>query len=224
MCGRYALTLPLEAMRQLFQFDGQPNLAPLLDVRPTSRVAVIRHGPTGQRQIMDMRWGFVPRFAKTIDPRPLINARAETIADKPSFRDAFRKRRCIVPMDFYYEWQAPAEPKAPKQPYAIARADGQMMAAGAIWETWRAQDGTLIDTMAIITRAPDPEIAAIHDRMPIEIAIDDLALWLDPNTDPSTVIAMMNGPNAPRKARPVDLPKAKPKPSNHVQGDLFGAD
>jgi putative SOS response-associated peptidase YedK len=78
--------------------------------------------------------------------------------------------------------------------------------------------------MAIITRAPDPEIAAIHDRMPIEIAIDDLALWLDPNTDPSTVIAMMNGPNAPRKAHPVDLPKAKPKSSNLVQGDLFGAD
>ncbi len=220
MCGRYAVTLPLEAMRQLFQFDGQPNLAPNLDVRPTDLVPVIRHDGQNRRQIITLRWGFVPRFAKSIDPKPLINARAETARDKPSFSEAMRSRRCLVPMDFYYEWQTdPTSPKPVKKPFAIGRADGAMMAAAGLWEVWRTADGQILESMAILTRAPDPEIADIHDRMPIEIESGDIEAWLDPDTDHSRIDTMLIKPCPVRTARPQQS-TARPKPAPG-QGDLF---
>jgi putative SOS response-associated peptidase YedK len=219
MCGRYAVTLPVEAMRQLFRADGSPNLAPRLDIRPTTQVPVIRAGTNGTRQIAQLRWGFVPRFAKAIDTKPLINARAETVADKPTFRDAFAKRRCLVPMDYYYEWQTQGS-KMPKQAYAIGRADGTPFAAAGIWEAWAQSDGSVLESLAILTKAAAAEIAHIHDRMPVEIAADDFELWLDPTTTKPALSDLIAKVPQARQARPVDAATFKQPPP---QADLFGA-
>ncbi len=225
------MTLPVEAMRQLFQADGSPNLAPRLDIRPTTQVPVIRAGANRSRQIAQLRWGFVPRFAKAIDSKPLINARAETVAEKPTFRDAFAKRRCLVPMDYYYEWQAPRDglapgPKSAKQAYAIGRADGAILAAAGIWEAWLQSDGSVLESLAILTMAAAAEIAHIHDRMPVEIEANDFDLWLDPaTTKPALSDLIAQAPQARqapqmRQARPVDAATFKQPPP---QADLFGA-
>ena len=119
MCGRYSLTTPLEGVQQLFGIDEMPNLAARYNIAPTQPVVVIRRGETGGRELTHMRWGLVPSWAKAVNSGPLpINARADTIADKPSFRNAFRRRRCLIPADGFYEWQP--QPTGPKQPMRIA--------------------------------------------------------------------------------------------------------
>lgn len=216
MCGRYAVTLPPEAMRQLFLFDGLPNLGPRWNVAPTQDVPVIRRGAGDHRRVLVMlRWGLVPRFARALTGPPLINARIETLLEKPTFRDAAIKRRCLVPMDHYYEWTSAPGSKI-KQPWAIARVDGQPMAAAGIAETWTGPDGARVESVAIITRAAAPEIAMIHDRMPAEVGIEDLDPWLDPACPAVEALARIAGPSAPRAARKVS------RRLNHVRAE--GAD
>jgi putative SOS response-associated peptidase YedK len=214
MCGRYAVTLPLEAMRQLFRFEGHPNLMPNRDIRPTDQVPVIRREALGRTLVL-MRWGLVPRFAATIGPKPLINARAETLSEKPSFNQSLDRRRCLVPMDFYYEWKKTTGPKG--LPFIIQREDETMMAAAGLWDTWRDPDGKILESMAIITTVPAAEIADIHDRMPVMIEADDYDLWLDPKADKTQVQKLLTKGAAKKKAAPV----APVKPVL-AQGDLFG--
>ena len=214
MCGRYAVTLPLEAMRQLFRFDGHPNLMPNRDIRPTDQVPVIRRDAKGRALVL-MRWGLVPRFASAIAPKPLINARAETLTEKPSFNQSLDRRRCLVPMDFYYEWKKTQGAKG--LPFIIQREDETMMAAAGLWDVWRGADGQILESMAIITTVPAPEIADIHDRMPVMIEPDDFDLWLDPHTDKTQVQKLLIKRVSKKKASPV-----APVRPVLAQGDLFG--
>jgi putative SOS response-associated peptidase YedK len=176
MCGRYSLTTPVEALRRLFRFEQLPNLAPRYNIAPTQLAPVVRASATG-REIVNLRWGLVPAWAKEIAGPPLINARAESVAEKPSFRNAFAKRRCLVPTDGFYEWEEVR--KGVKQPWRIVRRDGEPYAFAGLWESWRAPDGTNLESFTILTTAASSELAPLHDRMPVILATNDHGRWLD---------------------------------------------
>ena len=190
MCGRYTLTTPLEALRHLFDFAESPNFAPRYNIAPTQTVPVVRVGE-GRRSLVMMRWGLLPSWAKDMSMAArMINARAETVANKPAFRAAFRARRCLVPADGYFEWQTEG---GRRQPYRVTRADGAPMAFAGLWERWKAlQDsrgknpvsaGELIETFTIVTTAAGPSVGNLHDRMPAVIEPDDFETWLSAPAD-----------------------------------------
>lgn len=178
MCGRYSLTSPVEAMAGLFLFDERPNLGPRFNIAPTQEVPVIRRTDAGQREIALMRWGLVPSWAKEIGgSAPLINARGETVAEKPSFRSAFKKRRCLIPADGFYEWKKLESGQ--KQPYRIALPDDAPFGFAGIWEQWQSAQGDMLESCAIITTLASDRIADIHPRMPVILPPDSFDDWLD---------------------------------------------
>ena len=199
MCGRYSLTTPVEALRQLFDFPEQLNLRPRYNIAPTQEVAAVRRDPppaagarvgdpaggkvcVSGRHLVLLRWGLIPAWAKeaAIGSR-MINARAETLADKPAFRSAFRKRRCLIAADGFYEWRTTAEaPKAPKQPYYIRLESDAPFAIAGLWERWRDPAGATIESCTLITTEANPELASIHHRMPVILAPADYDAWLEP--------------------------------------------
>lgn len=177
MCGRFAITLPPEAMARLFAAEPAPGLpeSPRYNICPTQTVAAVAL-VAGRRRLGPMRWGFLPRWsAGPGDGPPLFNARAETIAEKPAFREAARARRCLIPAAGFYEW-TPGE--GPKQPWFIARADGAAMVFAGVWQVWQGAQGQRLTTCAIVTAAAEGAMAALHDRVPVVVAPDDWALWL----------------------------------------------
>ena len=174
MCGRYSITTPVEAMRQLFNFQGLPNLGANYNVAPTSAVPLVRM-QDGNRDIAMARWGLVPSWAKEIRPKPLINARSETVAEKPAFKSSYRRRRCLVPADGYYEWHTTSH--GLKQPYYIHRKDSGVIAMAGIWSDWMSPDGSELDTMAILTTEANAALKKLHHRMPVMIQESDFDLW-----------------------------------------------
>jgi putative SOS response-associated peptidase YedK len=183
MCGRFTLTSPLEALRDLFGISERLNLAASFNIAPTHKIAAVRIGDDGERHFAWLAWGLIPAWAKdaTIAGR-LINARGETVASKPSFRDAFRKRRCLIAADGFYEWKA-AKLGAPKQPYRVTLADEGPFAFAGIWERWQnpaaaLSDESVLETCAIITTAAAAPITHIHHRMPVILEADDHEAWL----------------------------------------------
>jgi len=192
MCGRYSLTSPVEAMAQLFGFPDRPNLAPRYNIAPTQQAPVVRLHGTG-RELALLRWGLVPHWAK--DPSiaaRLINARAETVAEKPSFRDAFRRRRCLVPADGYYEWQKLA---GARQPWRMVLAGGETQsrpfAFAGLWERWAGPDGAALETFTILTTEANTATRDIHPRMPVVLEPDAHALWLEPTADRRALEAVL---------------------------------
>jgi putative SOS response-associated peptidase YedK len=178
MCGRYFQQRGPAAVARYFEtVNPVPNLAPSWNRAPTQEaLAVRRHPETGARHLDPLRWGLVPRWAK--DPAigsRMINARAESLAGKPAFRDAYAKRRCIVTADGFYEWRA--EGRA-KQAYAVAMRDGAPMPLAGLWEGWRAPDGTILRTCTIVTTEANERLAAIHERMPVILPPEAWPLWL----------------------------------------------
>ena len=178
MCGRFASSLPPEAIRALFRTPGvPPNLGPNWNVAPSQDAMVVRRHPeTSERRLDALRWGLVPPFIKDlrIAPKP-FNVRSETVATSGMFRRALAKRRAIVPADAYYEWRAT---QTGKQPYAIARADGAPVAFAGLWETWRAQDGEALRTFAILTANFNRPMSVLHPRMPVVLDEADWPAWL----------------------------------------------
>lgn len=174
MCGRYLLTAPVDALAVLFGFQGRPNLAPRWNIAPTQAAAVIH--PTGGtgRELAFLRWGIVPPWSKSLSGGPpLINARGETVAQKPAFREAFRKGRCIAPADGFYEWRGKGKAK---QAYFIKPA--KSVGFAAISATWRAPDGEVIDSFALVTTEATGPIAKIHHRAPVVIPLDKIDEWM----------------------------------------------
>ena len=205
MCGRFALTLPPEAVRAYFGYVDQPNFPPRPEIRPADPVAIVRN-EGGARRFALVRWGFLPGFVKDEKEFPLlINARAETVFEKPSFRNAIRRRRCLLAADAFYEWRKLDEKGRRKQPYRIARATGEPLALAGIWETWQSPNGSEIETAAILTTEANAALASIHDRMPVSLDPVDFAAWLDPATEIERVAARLRPlePDA-LEARPID--------------------
>ena len=214
MCGRYAVTLPPEAMAQLFGTLNAIDFPPRYNIAPTQPiVAIWEEG--GSRTARLVRWGLVPGWVK--DPREfplLVNARAEGMLDKPAFRTALRHHRCVVPASGYYEWHTGPDKK--KQPFYITRADGRPFAFAGLYSTWLGPNGEEIDTAATITVAANPELSAIHDRMPAILAAEEVAPWLDVRHVDAKEASAQARPLAPGLVRfhPVD-PRVG---SAHVEG------
>ncbi|MEP5151647.1 SOS response-associated peptidase [Planktotalea sp.] len=177
MCGRLAVTLPNDAMAQLFAAQPANNLpeVPNYNVCPTTQVHVIWN-ETGTRQLGQMRWGFIPHWYKKPNDGPLlINARAETIAEKPAFKAACRERRCLIPASGFYEWTK--DENGARDPWYIHAQDKSMLAFAGIWQDWSNGDDQF-RTCSVVTTGANEAISQIHHRMPVILQQDDWALWL----------------------------------------------
>ncbi|MGE0566098.1 MAG: SOS response-associated peptidase [Pseudolabrys sp.] len=184
MCGRYSVTTAPDAMRRLFRYGELPNFPPRYNVAPTQPIAVVRL-VDGERHFVLMRWGLWPSWVK--DPKTfalLINARGETAAEKPAFRAAMKRRRCLIPADGFYEWQRDG---ARKRPFYIRQRSQEPFAFAGLWETWTGPNGEELDTAAIVTIGANATLKPIHDRMPVIVPPDAFDLWLDPNADAKLV-------------------------------------
>jgi putative SOS response-associated peptidase YedK len=176
MCGRFVITSPPAALRQVFGYAEQPNFPPRFNVAPTEPVPVVIL-ENGIKHFRLMRWGFLPAWVK--DPKQfslVINARSETVLIKPAFKNAIKRRRCLIPADGYYEWHTSDNRK---RPYFIYRRDSPPIGFAALAETWMGPNGEELDTVAIVTAAASPDLAVLHHRVPVTIAPGDFDRWLD---------------------------------------------
>ncbi len=195
MCGRYAITLPPEAMQALFGYRERPNFPPRYNIAPTQPVPVVR-AHDGARQFMLMRWGFIPGWVKNPKSFPLvINIRAESAAEKPAFRAALTRRRCLMPADGFYEWQRVSQGRqSENRAFLVRRPDRGLFTFAALWETWHSQDGSEIDTVALVTGPANGLMSAIHERCPVIIAPGDHDAWLDPAAEAAEVAPLLRPP------------------------------
>ncbi|MDT8436467.1 MAG: SOS response-associated peptidase [Gemmatimonadota bacterium] len=187
MCGRFTLATPAAEWAALFELGDVPEFAPRWNIAPTQDVAAVRVVPRAdggadpaEREVARLRWGLVPHWAKEVDPlgRALINARSETAAEKPSFRDPFRARRCLVVADGFYEWGPGTGGR--KQPYWIGLAGGGPFGFAGLWDRWEVEPGTVLETCAILTTGANEALRPLHDRMPVILPPAEHRTWLDP--------------------------------------------
>lgn len=189
MCGRFVVRSSPEEIRRLLGYEDTPNFPPRYNVAPTQPIAIVRID-RGKRRFALTRWGLIPSWVK--DPKQfalLINARAEGITQKASYRAAMQRRRCLVPADGFYEWQ-----KTPggKRPFYVHARNGGPMAFAGLWETWMDATGGEIDTAAIVTCPANAMLAPIHDRMPVVLAPEKYDAWLDTeNVDAAAASALL---------------------------------
>lgn len=192
MCGRFVITSPPAALRQIFGYLEQPNFPPRHNIAPTQPIPVVIL-ENGARCFRLMRWGLLPGWVK--DPRKftlLINARSETVTEKPAFKNAIRRRRCLIPADGYYEWQGSEKPK---RPFFIHRRDGAPIGLAGLAETWIGPNGEELDTVAIVTAPASADLSVLHHRVPVTIAPGDFDRWLDCSGDSAEdVMALLHAP------------------------------
>ncbi|HJP37082.1 MAG TPA: SOS response-associated peptidase [Gammaproteobacteria bacterium] len=180
MCGRFAMFTPLADIVSQFGVNDPPALDPRYNIAPTQPVAAIRADSEGLRSLDLLRWGLVPHWAK--DPsigNRLINARAETVAEKPAFRQAFSRRRCLVLASGFYEW---SETPAGKFPFFISPRGGECLALAGLWEQWRDGEDGVLESCVIITTAANASLDRVHQRMPVLLGDEGQALWLTATT------------------------------------------
>lgn len=190
MCGRFSLTTPGPILAEMF---GVVDLAlpPRFNVAPTQSVPVVRV-VDGQRVIALLRWGLVPSWSK--DPKkgpPLINARADTVAEKPAFRAALKYRRCIVPADGFFEWKKEG---AKRLPVHFKLRDGRPFGFAGLWECWKSPEGEILESMTILTTTPNELVAAVHDRMPAILPPSGYDAWLNPSIKDAAAVIGLLGP------------------------------
>ena len=190
MCGRYSLTSPAEAVRALFGYEARPNLRPRYNIAPTDEVLVVRLAKDERsREPAMMRWGLVPWWAEDIRiGAKTINARAETVASKPAFRDAFRDRRCLVAADGFYEWRKEGKLR---RPFRIVRRGRDPFAFAGLWDRFSPAEGGAIDSFTIITTEANALLRPLHGRMPVMLDAADYDAWLSPDADPPSLHALL---------------------------------
>jgi putative SOS response-associated peptidase YedK len=221
MCGLYSFKASAEEVRRLFEYVETPDLAPRPYVAPLSPIVIVRQ-ENGARHFEHVRWGFIPSWLKEPKPgKPIINARSETLLEKPSFKNAIRRRRCLIPADGYYEWVGDVPGK--KIPHYIHRPDHGLFAFAGIWEHWMGADGSEIETAAIITSEPNAVIAKIYDRMPIVVQPENHATWLDVRSeDTSGIMLLLKSPADDYFVHePIRIERKAPPPKPKAQLDLF---
>ena len=200
MCGRFTLRTPADELARLFTDLHCPDLVsagsglfrPRFNIAPTQTVLTIRTQTHDQRcEVVPMRWGLIPSWSKSLTGPPLFNARSETVAEKPSFRTAFRRRRCLIPADGFYEWQV-LSPKQ-KQPQYITLRSGQPFAFAGLWETWQPPDRSRVESCTILTTAANEFMRPFHDRMPVILSPVEFAPWLAPElSEPEQLLPMLD--------------------------------
>ncbi len=213
MCGRFTLQSPSDVLADLFDVDDVPGLEPRYNIAPTQTVVALRAGMDDEpRELAFFRWGLIPFFAKDMKMGArMINARSETVASKPSFRAAFKRRRCLIPADGFYEWRKVADDKIP---FHIGFGDGSALAMAGLFERWKNPDGNVVESCTILTTEPNPEMAPIHDRMPVILGPEDWDLWLDPGVESRQLLEPLFSPWAGTKLVPVPVSKHVNSPRN----------
>lgn len=230
MCGRFTLAAPGEALADEFELEETPELVPRYNIAPTQPVLVLRARPTGRRA-ETMKWGIAYPPSQGRRPPLLINARAETLGERPAWKDALWRRRCLIPADGFYEWK---DEDGRRQPYYIARRDGRPLALAGLWQPRFTPEGETSCT--IVTTRPLPPVAAIHDRMPVVLDPAARSVWLDEEAEREAVVRLLLTPALPYEmaVHPVGTlvnsaahdepacrePLAAPPPPR--QGRLFG--
>lgn len=179
MCGRYALTSPPAVIAERFGLAWAPDVPPHYNIAPSQMIPVVRNTEQG-RELAWLKWGLIPSWSKdaSIGMR-LINARGETLGDKPAFRNAYRRRHCLVPADAFYEWKPVA---GRKQPYCIRMRDQALFGMAGLWEHWVAPDGQVVESCTIVTVDANARVAEVHERMPLILAPADYDAWLAAST------------------------------------------
>jgi len=214
MCGRYRLSRRKQLVEEYFDCGGDEDWIPRYNVAPTQPVPIIRQNPKEpRRELWLARWGLIPWWAKdSSGSAGMINARSETAATKPAFRDALKLRRCLIPANGFYEWQKAGKSK---QPYCFEVNEGTLFAFAGIWDRWRDAGGNTVDTCSILTTSPNAVTSPVHDRMPVILDPDSYDLWLDPGMHDVRVVSDMLKPFDAR------LMRAYPVSSrvNHVAND-----
>ncbi len=232
MCGRYSLFAPGGLLEALFQIEPLGELPPRYNIAPGGPILAVRPTKTGTRAPALFQWGLIPSWSKdpTIGAR-MINARAETAAEKPSFRAAMKRRRCLIPASGFYEW---AKAGSARQPFYIEMKDKEPFAFAGVWEGWCGEDGSEIDSCAILTTDANDLLKTIHHRMPVILHPKDFDRWMDPaNEKPATVADLLRPYSADKMtARPVSRRVNSPRnddpacmeeetEAREEQGDLF---
>jgi putative SOS response-associated peptidase YedK len=191
MCGRYMHLSSGPGMASWFGLDDGPTLPARYNVAPSQTVPVIRMAADGsKRECALLRWGLVPSWAKEMtQSASTINARAETLLEKPTFRTPFRRRRCLVPADGFYEWKATGQKH--KQPFAIRPADGNPLAFAGLWDRWQSPEGEVLESMTVVTTSANELLRPLHERMPVILPREHYALWLDPKEKPEDLLSLL---------------------------------
>ena len=192
MCGRYELSSHPAAIALAFGLAHPPDVRPRYNIAPTQQVPIVRLNSAGERELAQVRWGLVPRWAK--DPAigvRMINARGETLTTKSAFSNAYARHRCLLPVNGFYEWQLT---RAGKQPLHIGMADGRPFGLAGLYERWLSPEGEVLDTCTIVTTSASAALRAMHDRMPVIVPSPHYARWLDPaNADVADLVAPWSG-------------------------------
>jgi putative SOS response-associated peptidase YedK len=215
MCGRYTLSTPTDEIAALFDLSTQldlPALPERYNVAPTQEAAVVRVVAPGTPRRLDLlRWGLVPYWADDLSiGNRMINARSESVADKPAFRRSFRRQRCLVATDGFYEWKKEGKLK---QPYHIRRKDRHPFAFAGLWERWKNPEGNLLDTFTILTTSANDLLRPLHDRMPVIVDRRDFALWLDPEVTDPAVLQPLLAPAPPDEMETVPVSRTVNSPA-----------
>ncbi len=213
MCGRFFFLSSGSAVADLFQLDGVPEIAPRYNIAPTQRVLAVGLDNMGRRNIASFKWGLVPRWSHDTKLAP-INARVETAADKPTFAEALRQRRCLLPADGFYEWKRQGKAK---QPFVFRLRDDRPFAFAGIWEAWRPESGPALLTCAILTTAANEVVGPVHNRMPLILDPRHYEVWIDRGVQEPAELADALRPIPAEQMRayavstwPISLPRLAP--------------
>lgn len=230
MCNLYSFRKSPDEVKALFGYPEQPNFPPRDVVAPGQPIAIVK-GEKANRHFALVRWGFVPSWTKEMKSgKPLTNARSETVFEKPSFRHAIRRRRCLVPADGFYEWKGDVPGR--KQPYHITAPHDGLFAFAGIWEHWTSPDGSELESAAILTTQPNTMMSQIHTRMPVVIKPEDFNRWLDHSRPDGRQVTELMKPvedsffvatetELPRRNRKVPAPEPEPEKQSADQLKLF---
>lgn len=216
MCGRYTLSSPIEVVADLFSVDpgnAPQSLVPRFNVAPTQSVPVVRVSRPGAPRTLEMlRWGLIPSWAKEAEiGNRMINARSETAAEKPAYKSSFRKKRCLIAADGFYEWKPEGKLK---QPFLIHQASGKPFGIAGLWSSWRDPQGEALETFTILTTSPNSVLSPIHDRMPVILDPADYDLWLDPKVEDVERLQALMAPAPVEGWEAVPVSRAVNNPAN----------
>jgi putative SOS response-associated peptidase YedK len=216
MCGRFYLDVPKDEFLAHYQLVDAPILPPRrYNIAPSQDILAVRAIDSGERTVSLLHWGLIPSWSKEEKSHfSMINARAETVASKPAFRAAFKRRRCLIPASGFYEWQPQDHYK---QPYAICMKDNELFSLAGLWEHWESPEGKLIESCSIIVTNANAVLKPIHDRMPVILAPEDYETWLDPENHDTDSLSELLTPysSGKMKAYPVSRKMNDPSHDEH---------
>ena len=219
MCGRYTLKAGGQELSDLFGLSEEPKIEPRYNIAPTQQIAVVlENASNGGRALEMMHWGLIPSWAKdpSIGSR-MINARAETVSDKPSYRSAFKRRRCLIVADGFYEWKKTEDGK---QPYYLRLGSGGPFGFAGLWEGWSMEGGEETRSATIITTEPNEVAAEVHNRMPVILPPDMYDAWLEPENDDREELLSMLAPYPAEEMEAYPVSKRVNRPANDEPGVL----